>query len=236
MQTYRVYPNPFAAFDKNGVPCGVCPRDPDADAGGPGMFVGARVDKKNTRVLQDFASINGAKFGSHVGAMIARGEIRSPRQVTLYEYMGVESCDPELAAKLGAKDAIEIPATKYYKDRLRDGSLIAADIKTSRAAKLIGFQPPAQVLAHLAPKPALLPETPGLDPLPQSPDADGNLLEAPALPEGENREGVTLPADGAERQVELEPNPVVSSESPLVAEPVDTDTRYAIKKRNRNEA
>lgn len=202
MQTLRVYPNPFAAFDKNGTPCGLCPRDPDADAGGPGLFVGARPCKKNTQILQDFAAINGEKFGSaRAGAMAAKGEIRSPMQLTRYEFMGISSLDPELAAKLGAKDPIEIPATKYYKAELRSGSLVPADIETSRAAKLPRFVPPVEFFKRYAPVP--LPETPGLEPLPDSPDAEGNLLEAPALPEGESRDGVTLPADGAERTAEL---------------------------------
>jgi hypothetical protein len=202
MQTLRVYPNPFAALDKHGTPCGLCPRDPDADAGGPGLFVGARPDKKNTQILQDFAAINGEKLGARAGAMAAKGEIRSPMQLTRYEFMGVSSLDPELAAKLAAKDPIEIPATKYYKAELRSGSLIPADIETSRAAKLLRFVPPAEFFKRYAPAP--LPETPGLEPLPDSPDAAGNLLEAPALPEGETREGVTLPADGVARTVEPE--------------------------------
>lgn len=201
MQTLRVYPNPFAALDKNGTPCGLCPRDPDADAGGPGLFVGARPCKKNTQILQDFKAEHSERLGARAGAMAAAGEIRSPMQLTRYEFMGVSSLDPELATKLAAKDPIEIPATKYYKAELRSGSLIPADIETSRAAKLPRFVPPAEYFKRYAAAP--LPETPGLEPLPDSPDAEGKLLEAPALPEGESREGVTLPADGAERAVDL---------------------------------
>lgn len=204
MQTLRVYPNPFAALDKHGTPCGLCPRDPDADAGGPGLFVGARPDKKNTQILQDFQTEHTEKLGARAGAMAAKGEIRSPMQLTRYEFMGVSSLDPELAAKLAAKDPIEIPATKYYKAELRSGSLIPADIETSRAAKLPRFVPPAEFFKRYAPAPAPLPETPGLEPLPDSPNAKGELLEAPALPDGEAREGVTLPADGVARTVELE--------------------------------
>src|SRR5688572_20109103 len=122
MQTLRVYPNPWAAFDRNGVPCGICPRDPEADAGGGGKFVGARVDAKNTKVLDDFAKAYAAKFGASVASKLAEQEHRSPRQATFYEYMGVPSQDPALAEKLAAKDPIEIPATKYYKDRLREGA------------------------------------------------------------------------------------------------------------------
>jgi hypothetical protein len=143
MQTLRVYPNPWAAFDKNGVPCGVCPRDPDADAGGPGQFVGARVDKKNTRVLQDFAAAYAAKFGPALAAKLANQEHRSPIQATFYEYLGIASSDLELAEKLAAKDPIEIPATKYYKDRLREGALIPADRATATKVKLTVYVEPA---------------------------------------------------------------------------------------------
>lgn len=148
MQTLLVYPNPWSAFDKNGVPCGVCPRDPEADAGGPGQFVGARVDRKNTKVLQDFAAIHG---GGGRGAKMAAHELRSPMQTTHYEYMGVASLDPELAVSLAAKDPIEIPATKYYKERLREGSLIAATQATAAAARA-PFTPPKDFFAHRAPK------------------------------------------------------------------------------------
>lgn len=144
MQTLLVYPNPWAAFDRNGVPCGVCPRDPEADAGGPGRFVGARVDSKNTRVLQDFAAGYVAKFGPIVAKKLAEQEHRSPIQSTFYEYLGVPSCDLELAEKLSSKEPVEIPATKYYKDRIREGSLIAADKATSDKARLPVFTAPAE--------------------------------------------------------------------------------------------
>lgn len=153
MQTLLVYPNPWAAFDKNGVPCGVCPRDPEADAGGPGRFVGARVDSKNTRVLQDFAAGYVAKFGAAVAKKLAEQEHRSPIQATYYEYLGISSLDAELAEKLSAKQPVEIPATKYYKDRLREGALIAADKATSDKVRLPMFTPPAAYFASRALKP-----------------------------------------------------------------------------------
>lgn len=144
MQTLRVYPNPWAAFDKNGVPCAVCPRDPDADAGGPGQFVGARIDRKNTKVLEDFAAGYVAKFGSALAKRIAEQEHRSPRQATFYQYLGIESFDQQLAEKLAAKEPVEIPATKYYKDRIREGALIAADAETAAKCKVPHWMPPAE--------------------------------------------------------------------------------------------
>lgn len=151
MQTLAVYPNPFAAFDRHGIPCGVCPRDPEADAGGPGRFVGARVDPKRTEVLQDFAALHTKRYGAKLGALVAKHEIRSPRQKTVYEYMGVASSDPELGAKLAAKDPILVPATKFYKDRLREGALLPADAATAQACKLPAFVPIAEAYARRAP-------------------------------------------------------------------------------------
>lgn len=207
MQTLLVYPNPWSAFDKNGVPCGVCPRDPDADAGGPGQYVGARVDKKNTKVLQDFAALHG---GGARGAALAKHELRSPIQATFYEYMGVPSQDPELAELLAKKDPIEIPATKYYRDRLQEGSLIAANAETAKAARLRGFTPPKDFFAFKRLK--------ALDgALPQSPDVAGNVLEAPATPDSQPREGVTMPADGEPRTAELAGGPVTASAEVLPA-------------------
>lgn len=189
MQTLKVYPNPFAAFDKNGVPCGVCPRDPDADAGGPGHFVGARLDTVNTKVLQDFRAMNARRYGAAMGAALVAHEIRSPIQATFYEYMGVASCDPELAQKLSGKDPIELPVTKYYKDRLREGALLAADRATAAAAALPLFTDPKHFFA-------------------------ANQLPAADVA----NDGVSLPADGVARAVDLtsdtDPKPAKASKKP----------------------
>lgn len=145
--TLSVYPNPWAAFDKNGVPCAVCPRDPEADGGVPGSYVGARVDRKNTKVLQDFAAGYVAKFGAAVAKKLAEQEHRSPIQATYYEYLGISALDNELAEKLAAKTPIQIPATKYYKERIREGALIAADKATATRCKVAGWAPPAAYFA-----------------------------------------------------------------------------------------
>ena len=174
--TLLVYPNPWSAFDKNGLPCGVCPRDPYEDAGGPGQFVGARVDKDRTKVLQDFAAMHG---GGGRGAKLAKHELRSPMQETRYQYMGVASDDPLLGELLAGKDPIEIPLTKYYRDRLQEGSLLAADEATAKVARLPRFTSPKDIFAAKTQSTAL-PEVAGFTGLPPSPDAAGNLLEAPA--------------------------------------------------------
>lgn len=143
MQVLRVFPNPFAATDRDGVPCAVCPRDPDADGGGPASFVGARVCRKGTQILQDFS-----KQGRVGKLNIGDYELRSPMQRTRYEYLGIQSTDPKLAELLSAKEPIELPATKYYKDRLREGALLPADAATARAAKLTAFIEPKTFFAR----------------------------------------------------------------------------------------
>jgi hypothetical protein len=138
----------------------VCPRDPESDGGGPGRFVGARVDAKGTEVLQD--------FGKN-----AKHELRSAMQRTRYEYMGIASSDPELGSKLAAKEPIELPVTKYYKDRLRDGAILPADKATAEVARLRAFTPASLLLNGRSKAPA---KSPGLSAPPQadphpSPDA-----------------------------------------------------------------
>ncbi len=187
MEFLFVYPNPFSAFDKDGHPCGVCPRDPDADAGGPGQYVGARVDSAKTEVLQDFG-----KMAAH--------ELRSPMQRTKYSYLGIASDDVELGTKLGAKEPIRLPRTKYYRDRLIEGSILSADAATARSANVPHFVDPKAFFAACAP---LLPELPGFVPLPTSPDADGNVLTHPALADGETRTEITAEPTISRRKAAL---------------------------------
>jgi hypothetical protein len=121
MSTLKVYPNPWIARDRNGLPCGVCPRDPEADGGGPGQFVGARVDRRRTEVLQK----------------LAKGDdLRSPMQRTAYEFMGIASDDPALESKLFACEPVELPRSKYYLSQIRSRALIPADEATAKLAKV----------------------------------------------------------------------------------------------------
>lgn len=175
METLLVYPNPFASLDKDGDPCAVCPRDTDADAGGPGRFVGARLDRARTKILQD--------FGKN-----ARHELRSPRQSTKYSYLGIASNDPELANKLLAKEPIELPRTKFYQDRLREGAIIPADERTARAAEM---------RLYVAPEVRLAPF----------------MKTGEALPEGSRREGIDAPADGTEQEVVVTESPTTKKRS-----------------------
>jgi hypothetical protein len=137
MQTIKVLPNPWSALDADGIPCGVCPRDPDADAGGPGQYVGARVDPKATEIIQ----------------RLNKGDdLRSPRQKTIFSFLGKAANDPGLREHLLSATPIDIPATKYYKERIAEGSIVCFDLAASKVARLANFSPPAHVYP-LAPQP-----------------------------------------------------------------------------------
>lgn len=144
----RVFPNPWgvhpsvgirggsaptSTLDAKGRPCGLCPTDPIADRGRPGRMVGARAD---------------ATFLNEV----LEGEIRNRRQSTAYLFLGEsnqERSEHELAAKLAKKEPISLGYTAYYRERLIDGSLIAADVETARAAG-VPFEAPETLFPKLS--------------------------------------------------------------------------------------
>lgn len=123
-------------IDHRGVPCGVCPLDiyehtPNAY---PGMGVGAAVHPTKTVVTQE---------------LHPQDNLRSARQTTVWEFLGVDAEDTELPKLLAAKDPIEIPCTNYYVQRLQHGELIAADEKTAAAGGL-KFEDPKALIPRLA--------------------------------------------------------------------------------------
>lgn len=98
-------------------------------------FVGARIDEVNTRKLQK----------------LRKGDdLRSERQETVYSFLGVsahETAPFELAKGLAAKDALELTFSPYLVDRIRDGSLIAADPASAKAAQVRFVDPKGLLLA-----------------------------------------------------------------------------------------
>jgi hypothetical protein len=114
-----VLPNPYHALGPTGQPAGVVMFEPD-----PGGFssaswrgyVGARIDEKNT-VVRD---------------VLALGDIRSARQDTAYTF--------------DTHTPVAVPISPYYLERLREGSLLAADARTARIAG-VKFVDPGEAIA-----------------------------------------------------------------------------------------
>lgn len=175
-KTLQVLPNPWSALDRYGIPCGVCPRDVDADAGGPGRFVGAKVCKKHTEILQKLDKDD---------------TLRSAMQRTFFEYLGHPSLEPGLAEHLARCSPVEVPKTEYYLERIREGALFAADKETAALAG-VHFVPPAKALsARFAPPAA--PDAP--EPSANATEATSDATEASAAatntPAGDTAEALT---------------------------------------------
>jgi hypothetical protein len=101
-----VLPNPYTFIDGDGEPQGACPADPD-HAAGKRMWVGAKLDPQRTKFLEDHKDRrNGLKW---------KGDPRPRPQAVKFTF----SARP-----------VEIPSTPHYLDRIREGSLIAADAET----------------------------------------------------------------------------------------------------------
>lgn len=114
-----VLPNPWAFVHPERGPQGVCHVD-TGGRGSPVRFVGARLDRKLTRVTE------------------ARdlGDPRTSRQFTLFEYPSLDEAllkpskhDP----KTGQGGAVSVAKSPYYFDRLADGDLVPADPATADA-------------------------------------------------------------------------------------------------------
>jgi hypothetical protein len=123
-------------IDHNGIPCGVCPLDKyEHSPGSTGaMGVGAVIQVDKTRVTQ----------------LLEPGDDqRSAMQKTVWAFMTVDADDPSLPKKLTDEDAVQLPHTAYYVERLQHGELVAADEETARVAG-IPFEDPKKLIPRLA--------------------------------------------------------------------------------------
>ncbi len=129
----KVFPNPWAATDHEGQPCGVCPSDPMETMGEPGRLVGVRHEAEFLNEVQ-------------------KGELRNRRQRTTYRFLGETNCETkphELAAKLVEKEPVTLAASSYYLERLRDRSLLPADTATAAMAG-VKFEEPKTLFLELS--------------------------------------------------------------------------------------
>lgn len=133
MRPLKVFPNPWgvhpspAASDKTvrrvldhyGRPCLTVPRLDNAVSG---IGVGARISR--AKVREDHS----------LGSLRANGEIATPPQEVVWEFLGIETTDRQFAAKLAKAEPVEIPFHKYYLSALRSADLLPADAFTAKMA------------------------------------------------------------------------------------------------------
>ena len=142
----RVYPNPWAARDRDGTPCGVYPVDmPEGSAAL--TFVGADVDRENTKVLSRGALGPVIQFRLEDKTLLPQ---QDRRQKTFYRWRGMSAKEvtPEAIIKAGP---LELPSTDYYRQGVHSGCLVAADKDTAGRCRIRrGFKDALEVLQEAA--------------------------------------------------------------------------------------
>lgn len=111
--TLKVLPNPYASLDAQGNPDGVVRYDPALGLPGVVHYVGATVT---------------AKWVDKSGA--PAGPLRPPPAVAKKNDAHFR---PVERAVTFSGEAVDIPDSPYHRERVRDGSQIAADPQTARA-------------------------------------------------------------------------------------------------------
>lgn len=124
-KTLSVYADPFAALDHEGRPAHACPTDP-SHTGTERRWVGACLSAETA--LHDISRDEKLSF-------VVAAKLHEHPQTTVFDH---------------DEKAIELPATQYYRARLRDRSLIPADAKTAREVGIEFSDPKARIEASRA--------------------------------------------------------------------------------------
>lgn len=121
-KTLRVLPNPWGHVHvyADGVPRPCVAVQSDMHEHVAGRYIGATADAVETRP----------------GKTVRVGSKSVTMQSARHELHWTFATEP-----------VELPNTGYYRDRLKEGSLVAADEATARAAN-VKFREPAEVLAE----------------------------------------------------------------------------------------
>lgn len=129
MRMFQVLPNPYRVLDADGKPTAVVPCHPRH---APGEFVGATREQVVLKPAE-FVDLK----------QKVRGKESVNRVLSKY--------DRSYASFTFSFDPVQVPAEgsvgAYYRDRVREGALIAADERTSRACGL-AFEASDQALAR----------------------------------------------------------------------------------------
>jgi hypothetical protein len=137
-KTFLVFPNPWGiapnsiTIDGTGRASGHFPTDPVED-GSNRKWVGVRLDQQRTKLTADPKDY---KDGS-----------RSIPQTTVYSFLGL-SGEEVTAAKLAKQSPVKIPATRYYRQAIATGQLVAANEETALACGARKYEKPADALAR----------------------------------------------------------------------------------------
>jgi hypothetical protein len=134
----KVYPNPWGLHPEHLDDGSVTPTcDHEGRPSGSAFFEGFHA---GTTISRRTAIIETEPRG--------RGDERSRRQRTIFAYLDVPSDDPDLAAKLAAKDPVSVPVSEEARRAIVRGMLIAGDEKTARFCK-VAFEPAKTLLPKI---------------------------------------------------------------------------------------
>lgn len=113
-KTIRVFPNPWGFIHHETGPQGHCHEDTGGRGSDP-RYIGSHVCPADTVKLIDYES--------------QAGDTRHDVWKIVFRFAAL---DAKLSGPSSEfKDGIELPKTAYYLDRLRDGDLIPADVRTA---------------------------------------------------------------------------------------------------------
>ncbi len=124
----RVFPNPWAVIDHNGLPCGTVPFDP-VHGGGARRWVGARIESATPENKPRVLMQKPVKKGGAPVRLMSEDEIIHPR-------WSFELTEPTL-----------LPLHLYYLGAIRTGELLAADAATAELAGVKFIERDAALLA-----------------------------------------------------------------------------------------
>jgi hypothetical protein len=140
----RVYPNPWAARDRHGKPCGVYPLDTEYSVL---AFIGAEVDRDATKVVSRGALGPVIQFRHGDGTLLPQ---QDRRQRTSYKWRGM-TADTVTPEGIIAAGALELPSTPFYRAGIHSGCLVAADKDTAGRCRIRrGYREPLDVLREAA--------------------------------------------------------------------------------------
>ncbi len=149
-KTLKVYPNPWGVhplnvrqscaahgLDRLGRPGHVVMTEVQPGEKPLHQFVGAKLCPKRT-VVHDNLSADERRLRKAAEKLTGDSlTLNQPPQDNCWVFLGVASSDPDFTAKFTKADPVEVPATQYYMQCLKDGDLLPGD---GAAADVAGYR------------------------------------------------------------------------------------------------